>query len=114
VKWLSLIGLATIAGLLLVQLAADGPIARGQVTAAEEGGVFAVAGQITSDSFGIYLVDTERQTLTVYQWLPSVKKLRLLAARNYRFDLGLDEFNTEPSVREIQQLTREHRNTSAE
>jgi hypothetical protein len=32
-----------------------------------------------------------------------------MAARNYKFDVQLDEYNTEPLPREIQKLVQQHK-----
>ena len=48
----------------------------------------------------------------MYQWQAGARKLRLLAARNCTFDLQLDEYNTEPSPNEIQNLVRQGRTLS--
>ncbi len=114
VKWLIIILLAVVAGCLLIEIGLGVSAATGQVTSAAGGDVVAVAGQLTSDSYGIYLIDTRKGTMAVYQWLPNVKKLRLLAARNLSYDLQLDEFNTEPLVRQIKQLVEQHRSLGAE
>ncbi|MCK4275683.1 MAG: hypothetical protein KAX78_04160 [Phycisphaerae bacterium] len=113
-KWLIIILLAVVAGCLLIEIGLGVSAATGQVTSAAGGDVVAVAGQLTSDSYGIYLIDTRKGTMAVYQWLPNVKKLRLLAARNLSYDLQLDEFNTEPLVRQIKQLVEQHRSLGAE
>ncbi len=114
-KWLIIILLTVVAGCLLIEIGLGVSAATGQVTSAAAGGdVVAVAGQLTSDSYGIYLIDTRKGTMAVYQWLPNVKKLRLLAARNLSYDLQLDEFNTEPLVRQIKQLVEQHRSLGAE
>ena len=111
-KWLIVILLATIAGCLLVEIGAAVSTASAQVQAGRapaSGDIFAVAGQVTSDSYGIYLIDANNATIAVYQWLPNVRKLRLMAARNVKFDLQLDEYNSdEPSPREIKQLVEQH------
>jgi len=110
VKWLVVILLGLIAGCLLVELGATVGTASAQVSSGQPTmGITAVAGQITNDSYGIYLIDVENATIAVYQWLPNVRKLRLMAARNYEFDLQLDEFNSDdPSPREIKQLVEQH------
>jgi hypothetical protein len=70
--------------------------------------VIAVTGQVTRDSYGIYLVDTEQQTICVYQFVGTSRILRLLASRTYAFDMMLDAYNTEPSPRQIRALAEEY------
>ena len=99
--------LAVIAVCLLVQALADvssagpAPLAAG---AAEGPSILVVAGQVTRDSYGLYLVDQTNRTMCVYQWVPSTRRLRLLAARTYTFDIKLDQYNTEPDPLEIKKL----------
>jgi len=69
----------------------------------------AVSAQLTSDSYGVYLLDTRRGTMAVYQFQPSKRTLRLMAVRSYGFDMQLDEYNTEPSPNEIRQLVGQQR-----
>jgi len=108
-KWLLVVLLGTVVVCLLVEAGfglseTGGPASRGR---SED--LFAVAGQITSDTYGLYLLDRKNGTICVYQWLSGTRKLRLLAARNYTFDLQLDEYNTEPLPRDIKKLVEQHR-----
>ena len=77
------------------------------------GGLLAVAGKISEQTYGLYLIDRESGTMTVYQWLPATRKLELLAARNCIYDLQLDEYNTKPSPSEIKRLVRQGRSLSS-
>ena len=103
--------LAVIAAVLMVQAARSVSEAQAQTlgSGGQAGKTFAIAGQITSDSYGLYLVDLEKQTIAMYQWLPAVRKLRFLAARNYAFDLQLEDYNTEQSPSEIRNLVLQQR-----
>jgi len=121
-KWLIVALLGVIAACLLVEAgfatsaasaqSANGAAA-GEVTTGQSGDIFAVAGKITSSTYGLYLVNTRSGTMTLYEWLPKSRKLRLKAARNYTFDLQLDDFNTEPSPREIKKLVEQSRRLNA-
>ena len=106
-RWLIVGGLALLTAGTLVQLGRAVDDAPGPGFAAPSN-VMAVTGQITRDSYGIYLVDLNNQTLCVYQYVSPQKKLRLLAARTFAFDSQLDDYNTEPSPREIRALVRQH------
>lgn len=108
-KWLITILLAVIAALLLVEVgstysAADSP------TAAASGSVFALAGQLSRDTYGVYLVDVENSTICVYEFARTAKggKLRLMASRTTAFDRRLDAYNTEPPPKEIRSLVEKH------
>lgn len=99
--------LAVIAVALLIQAGAgDASANRAPLAAGSAAGqsVLVVAGQVTRDSYGLYVVDQENRTICVYQWMPSTRKLRLLAARTYAFDIRLDQYNTEPDPLEIKKL----------
>lgn len=104
-RWASVALLIGVCAALMAELLRPPARAEAQVsTATSAGKVLAVAGQITSGSYGIYLVDLETRIMTVYEWLPRSRKLRLLAARNTSYDLQLDEYNTSPSPGEIKKL----------
>ena len=68
-------------------------------------GVFIVPGQFSSNTWGCYLMDVDAQTLCAYQFYPGDKQLRLIAARYFRYDRKLKNFNTpSPSPDEVSQL----------
>ena len=112
-RWLVVVVLSMMAGMLLVKVL-ETPTATAQVSVAGESGKYlAVAGQLSNDEYGLYLIDREKGVIAVYQWQPNPRKLRLLAARNTEYDLNLDEYNTEPSPNEIQTLVRQSRRLSS-
>jgi hypothetical protein len=83
------------------------PAAYGQNQPAFAGGagLFIVPGQFASNQFGCYLMDVDAQTLCAYQWFPGEKKFRLVAARSFRHDRLLGEFNTDlPTPPEVKAL----------
>ena len=68
-------------------------------------GLYVTPGQFSRDTFGCYLLDTDGQSLCVYQWDPTDRKLRLRAARSFRYDRRLQNFNTEnPTPLEVKDL----------
>jgi hypothetical protein len=68
-------------------------------------GVFIMPGQFSRDTYGCYLMDVDAQTLCVYGWDATGRKLKLLAARSFRYDRKLGNFNTEnPSPAEVREL----------
>lgn len=70
-------------------------------------GVFIMPAQLSSNTWGVYLLDVDAQTLAVYQYLPGDRQLQLVAARTYRHDRRLQQFNTAaPSPREVEELLR--------
>ena len=112
-KWVIVILLSVIAACLLIEVGMRAPRARAAEGSGGKAGIFAVAGQITRDTYGIYLVDAERGTICLYEYVPSAHKLHLRAARNVTFDLRLDAYNTEPTPQEIKKLVEQHRRLKA-
>ncbi len=111
VRWLAVIALAMAAGLLAGELfraapagAQGQPGAPVQAASAAPEGVFAVAGEIARDAYGVYLVDLRRSTICLYQYYSGDRRLRLVAARTYVFDAQLDSYNTEPTPEEVSKL----------
>ncbi len=104
-RWLVVAALGVAAGLLAGQLAssdASAQVSDSGVSSGGSGNIFAVAGQITHDNYGLYLVDLKHSTICVYQFLPgNDRRLKLMAARTYLYDTQLDEYNTEPSPQQI-------------
>lgn len=113
-RWLPAVMLAAVAGVLALQLAIPTEEATGQVIAGgSEATLFAVPAQVGQDSYGVFLVDTENDTICVYEYSSAKSggsaRLKLTAARRFSFDLQLEEYNTEPPVREIRDLVEQHR-----
>jgi hypothetical protein len=81
--------------MLPAALAEGQPIAGG-------GSLYLMPGQLSLNTFGCYVMDTDAQTLCVYQYFPGEKELRLLAARSFRHDRRLGNFNTIPDPREVE------------
>jgi len=110
-RWFIVLVLTAVAGVLLVELTSRDATANEQAEMARDSGrLFAVAGKISADTYGVYLVDRDTRKMAIYQWLAGKPgKLKLVATRNCTFDLQLDEYNTEPSPEEIRQLVREGR-----
>lgn len=112
-RWSLLGALSAVAVGLLASLAVQ---ARAQAVtpapgASRTGGMFVAAGRISGETYGLYLVDDTNRTISVYQVDAKAKtdKLRLMASRTYAYDVQLDDFNTTPSPREIQQLVEQHK-----
>ena len=72
--------------------------------------VVAVAGKVTPETYGLYLLDLEHGTICVYQYLPATRKLRLMAARTFLFDRKLEVYNNAaPTPREVKHLVEQQR-----
>ncbi len=122
-KWLIVALLGVIAACLLVEAGFSTSAARAQETDSPEAGdvttgqlndIFAMAGRISPTAYGVYLINTRNGTMALYEWQAKGRKLRLMAARNYTFDLQLDNFNTEPAPQEIKKLVEQNRRLGSE
>jgi hypothetical protein len=68
-------------------------------------GLFMMPAQFAGNVWGVYLMDVDQQTLCAYQYLPGEKQLRLVAARNFKNDRKLGNYNTSnPSPNEVRDL----------
>ena len=110
VQWIIVVLLSVIATCLLMELGFGASAATAQVTSVGGSDMLVVGGQITKDSYGLYLVDTKKQALCVFQWLPRTRKLRLMAARNFEYDVQLDSFNADkPTPGEVKRLVEQNK-----
>jgi hypothetical protein len=82
------------------------PAAYGQNQAPIAGGagIFVMPAQMQTNVWGAYLLDVDNKTLCAYQFYPGEKKLRLTAARSYKYDTKLENFNTDIPPREVKAL----------
>lgn len=68
-------------------------------------GIYLMPGQLSLNTWGCYVMDVDAQTLCAYQYFPGANKLRLVAARSFRHDRRLQDFNTDdPSPSEVLKL----------
>jgi hypothetical protein len=74
------------------------------------GTVYLMPGQMSMNTWGCYVMDTDKQTLCVYQFFPGEKELRFVAARNFTHDLRMKRFNTNPDPLEIRDLNARQEN----
>ena len=101
--------------IVTILLARSGPpnmlpaaYAQNQLPIGGGAGVFIVPGQFAPNVFGCYLMDIDAQTLCAYQFFPADKQLRLIAARNFRWDRRLTHFNTDlPTPEEVEQMIQQ-------
>lgn len=73
------------------------------------GSLFLMPAQLSSNTWGCYVLDANAQTLTAYQYYSGEKMLRLVAARNVRFDRQLASYQTAPPPAEVQQMVERER-----
>ena len=84
-----------------------------QVPIAGGAGLFVMPAQFSSTTWGCYVMDVDSQTLCAYQFVPGEKYLRFIAARNFKFDRQLRNFNTEPSPLEVKDLVEKEQGPRA-
>ncbi len=75
-----------------------------------ENNILAIPVQFERDSYGLAMVDTVGQTIWVYQLSdrgPVYSRLKLLAARTWKYDKLLEQYNTaEPKPEQVRALLR--------
>ena len=110
-RWLGKYVLAGLAGALVAYLAGSfftpaPTLALPQEAVVCAEGLLAVPAQLASDVYGLYLIDTQKQTILLYAYGgPWAKGLRLMSARSFRYDRELVDFNSgKPSPHDVQQL----------
>jgi hypothetical protein len=112
VWWVIAISLAVIAACLVVRLDERlTPSASAQSLAgAGARGVFSFPGQMTKSTYGVYMVDVDTGTIWCYEYTAAKRKLRLAAARSWRFDRYLETYNCEDlSPGDVEQLVDQER-----
>ena len=68
-------------------------------------GLFLMPAQFSNTVFGCYIMDVDQQTLCAYTTSGSPPQLKLIAARDFRFDRRLRNYNTNnPTPDEVRQL----------
>ena len=80
------------------------PAAFGQAQPLGGGGLFLMPAQISSNVWGCYVMDIDAQTVCGYAMTGSPPELKLVAARNFRFDRQLGALNTSPPPSEVRAM----------
>jgi hypothetical protein len=97
----------TISSAAFGQVQPQQPIAGGN-------GTFIMPAQLSPNTWGCYLLDSDKHTLCVYQYSPGERLLRFAAARDFQNDRLLSNFNTLPPPTEVNDLvTRERQGIQA-
>jgi len=76
-------------------------MAQNQLPIGGGAGLFIVPAQFSSTTFGCYIMDVDAQTLCTYWYEPPAHQLHLVAARNFRYDRRLGNYNTTPAPLEV-------------
>jgi hypothetical protein len=74
------------------------------------GGVYIMPCQFHPNVWGCYLLDTNRQTISAYEYRSGDRALVLTAARDFQYDLQLRNYNTYPAWYDVQKLLDDHLN----
>jgi hypothetical protein len=70
-------------------------------------GIFVMPAQFHANVWGCYLLDVDRQTLCTYEYQAGEKQLKLTAARNFRYDKMLKDFDTFPAPADVQKMVEQ-------
>ena len=77
-------------------------------TGTEKSEILVVPMQLDRDCYGVAMVDTVSQTLWIYEINnrgPAYNRLKLVAARSWRYDRELEQYNTaEPKPEQVRAL----------
>ena len=61
--------------------------------------------QIGPGQWGCYLLDVDSGTLCAYQYMPGERQIKFCAARDYRYDWKLRNYNcAQPTPEEVREL----------
>ena len=87
------------------------PSAMGQISPvpAPSRSLVVLPGQLSTTTWGCYVLDPDTRTLCIYQYLPGERILKLQAARTIQQDLNLRSFNTSPQPAEIEDLLQKEK-----
>ena len=108
-RWLFVAVLAVVAACLVVDVGFA--VARGPGLSGGDN-VLAVAGPLTSDTNGLFLVDLDNETILVYQYSSGKNRLRFSAARTFAYDRLLEDYSTSPSPEQIRRMVERSQGAS--
>jgi hypothetical protein len=106
VLWIIAILLAVIATALVVRSEPLLPQpALGDAPMVGARGIFAFTGQLDKNRNGLFMMDVDNGTIWCYEYLPATRKLVLVAARTFRYDRYLEDYNNDPETAPVQVQT---------
>jgi len=74
-------------------------------------GLYMTPAQLTPSVFGFYIFDVDSSTVSMYSVAPNANKLKFVAARSFKHDRFLEDYNTEGlSPKEVETLVNKQRN----
>jgi len=71
------------------------------------GGLFLMPAQLAANRWGCFIMDIDTQVLCAYEYTPGDHTIRLVAAREFRWDRRLKRYNTDPPPSEIRRLVEQ-------
>ncbi len=73
-------------------------------------GIYMMPAQLGPQTFGVYLMDVDSGTLCVYKALPDTSRFRLMAARSFKNDRFLEDYDNEGLLpRDVQKVVANQR-----
>jgi len=96
VYWVIAVCLVVIAVTLLVRSGEGPPGGAAWAQPVASGGArgtFAFSGQLSKNTYGVYMVDLDAMTIWAYEYLAEKGCMRLAAARTWRYDRYLENHN---------------------
>lgn len=68
-------------------------------------GLFLMPAQFSRYAWGCYIMDVDAQTLAAYKFDPAATQLQLVAARDFRYDRRLTNFNAgQPTPQDVRKI----------
>lgn len=107
VHWVIAGLLALIAAILVAR---DGSLLTGEPALAQQGmlgarGLFAFTGQLDKTRYGLFMMDVDAGTVWCYEYNPIKGRMKLAAARSFRFDRYLENLNQdEPTPEQVSEM----------
>ncbi|MGA2585320.1 MAG: hypothetical protein ABSG31_18785 [Tepidisphaeraceae bacterium] len=83
-----------------------------QLPIAGGNGIYVMPCQLHPSVWGCMVMDTNRQTLAVYEYRAGEQSLVLTAGRDFGYDLQLKNFNTDPAPEDIKQKVEQQENNN--
>ncbi|MGN6369570.1 MAG: hypothetical protein ACTHN5_15030 [Phycisphaerae bacterium] len=73
-------------------------------------GIYMMPAQLGNNAWGVYLMDVDSQTISVYRALPETNRFRLMAVRSFKNDRFLENFNNEaPLPKDVEKMVAQER-----
>jgi len=103
VLWIIAVLLAIIATALIMRATEPLVVQRayGDIPMAGARGVFAFTGQLDKNHYGLFMMDVDSGNIWCYEYLPSTRKLKLVAARSFMYDRYLEDYACEEPTIEM-------------